>query len=159
MTDRINVRALWVLGFAFAILASWVNVAHAQTTQADVKIDYGLPTQGCAVGATVCNQPLTGSAAMTKCGVWLSTSPIPTTIINTSTGATTVAPTAEVGPSATSTTQTVTAKPGDTIHVRMACADVSGYGKPSNEVTKVVPQPPDVFPDMPTSVTVTITLR
>jgi hypothetical protein len=145
--------------FGLALMALSINIAHAQTTQAEVKIDYVLPTQGCAVGATVCNQPLTGTAAITKCGFWLSTSSIPTTIINTSTGATTVTPTAEVGPTATTTTQTITATPGGKVYIRVACADISGYGRPANEVTKDVPIPPDVFPDVPTSVTVTITLK
>lgn len=155
MKDRIYPIAL----FAILLLALAVPEAQAQTAQADVKLDYVLPTQGCAVGATVCNQPLTGAAALTKCGVWLSTSSIPSTIINTTTGATTVPPTAEVGPTATTTTQQFAASPGQRVFARIACADVSGYGRPANEVSLVVPQPPDVFPDVPTSVTITITLR
>lgn len=138
---RIRLLPLWVFGFALAILGSWVNIAHAQTVPASVTLNWSLPATAADGSA------LTGTQALTKCGVWLSSQTIPAT--------TTANPTAEVTPAGTTTTQSFTIAKGGTIFARVACANSQGYGALANEVTKVVPVS---APGVPTNVTITITV-
>lgn len=139
--QRIRLLPLWVFGFAIAILGSWVNLAHAQTVPASVTLNWSLPT------AAADGSALTGSQALTSCGVWLSSATIPAN--------TTANPTATVTPAGTTTTQTFQVAPGGTIFARVACANSAGFGQLSNEVTKLVPVSK---PGVPTNVTLTITV-
>lgn len=88
---------------------------------------------------------LTGAQAITGYQVWVSTTSIPD---NVSTAAT-----ALITGTATTTTQTVTANPGDTIFARVKACNSSGCGTLSNQVSKALPIN---LPNPPTSVTITI---
>lgn len=44
MKFQIRLVPLWVLGFALAVLCTWCNVAHAQTTTMGAKLTFTPPT-------------------------------------------------------------------------------------------------------------------
>ena len=132
---KVRIGSLWTLGFALALLCSWVNVAHAATSSAT--FNWTAPTV--ALDGT----PLTGAQAVTSYQIWVSTSSIPD---NVATAATALVSTG------TSTTQAITAAPGDTIYARVKACNSSGCGTISNQVTKVLPVS---LPGPPTNVTIT----
>lgn len=89
---------------------------------------------------------LTGSQALTKYQVFISTSAIPD-------NATT--PTVEITAPAGTTVQTLNVAPGDVIQARMKACNSAGCSALTAAVTKAVPVS---VPGLPTSVTISITI-
>jgi hypothetical protein len=106
---------------------------------ATVTVNWTAPT------TAIDGSPLTGSQAITSYQVWLGTSSIAAN--------TTSQPTATVTGSATATTQTVTASPGQTIFARVKACNSGGCSAMSAEASKLVPVSE---PGVPTSVTITL---
>jgi hypothetical protein len=141
--ERINLKALWVLGFAVAALSSVVNLAHAQTPAATIRIDYVLPTKH-TDGTDI---PASGTGSIASVEGYISATAIP----NAPTGA----PTFIQTPAGTTTSQPLTLPAGSTARVRLRVRTVGGIASDlANEVTVIVPGKPGV----PTSVTLQITL-
>jgi hypothetical protein len=111
----------------------------ALTLAATVTVNWTAPT------TAIDGSPLTGSQAITSYQVWLGTSSIAAN--------TTSQPTATVTGSATTTTQTVTASPGQTIFARVKACNSGGCSAMSAEASKLVPVSE---PGVPTSVTITL---
>jgi hypothetical protein len=111
----------------------------ALTLAATVTVNWTAPT------TAIDGSPLTGSQAITSYQVWLGTSSIAAN--------TTSQPTATVTGSATATTQTVTASPGQTIFARVKACNSGGCSAMSAEASKLVPVSE---PGVPTSVTITL---
>ena len=104
------------------------SLAHAQAIPANVQISWANPIvndDGSAVS---------GALALTKVQVWLSTTSIPAD--------TTTAPTAEVTPAGTTTTQPITAPVGSRVYARVRacsafkCSDLSPEGSGLVDVPK-----------------------
>lgn len=133
---QIRVGSLWVFGFAIAILCSWCNEARAANPS--VTINWTAPTL--ATDGTA----LTGAQAITSYQVWVSTAAIPDNI--------TAAPTATVT-SGTTTTQSITANPGDTIFARVRACNAGGCSVLATQASKVLPI---ATPNPPTNVTITL---
>lgn len=133
----------YILGLALAaamLTLCLVNIAQAQTAQRTVNISWTLPTS--AADGT----PLTGTQALTKVQVFLSTASIPDT--------TTMVPTAELtSGSATTTVQNFSVPVGGTLYARIKTCNVQGCSPLSTEATK--PFPPAV-PGVPTNVQITV---
>ena len=130
--------ALLCLGFA----------AHAQTVTGKLDLSWQLPTTGCTVGVTPCdNSPLTGTSALTAVNVYISTSPIPDN--------STMAPTLALGPAVTTATHTMQVTNGATLYARVRAINSAGASGFSNQVSKLITLP--VTPGVPTSVTITLT--
>lgn len=123
--------------FLFLMMALAGSASAASLT-----VSWVLPTTGAG------NVPLTGSNAITNVQVFVSTSPIP----NNSAGA----PLVVLSATSTTTTQTVTASPGQTLYARIKVCNQWGCSAYSAEASKVVPGP---TPNIPTDVTITITIE
>lgn len=124
--------------------------ALAQTVPGSLSLNWVLPTTGCLVGTTppVCNQPLTGSAALQAVHVWISTSPISDTPAG--------APTLTLAAGATTATHTMQVTNGQTLYARVSARNAAGDSALSNQVSRVVSIP--VTPGVPTSLTITLTI-
>lgn len=135
---------------AVALCAIVGAAAMAQTVSGSLSLSWVLPTTGCLVGTTppVCNQPLTGTAALQAVHVWISTSPIP----DQPTGA----PTLTLAAGATTATHTLQVTNGQTLYARVSARNPAGDSALSNQVTRVVSIP--VAPGVPTSLTITLTI-
>ena len=130
--------ALLCLGFA----------AQAQTVTGKLDLRWTLPTTGCTVGVTPCdNAPLTADSALTAVNVYISTSPIPD---NSS-----MAPTLALGPSVTTATHTLQVTNGATLYARVRAINSAGASGFSNQVSKPIVLP--VAPGVPSGVTITLT--
>ena len=131
-----------------ALCAFLASPAQAQTAtvSADATLSWTLPTTDTGGNA------LTGSLAITKVRVYLSTS----TISPTSPGTPTAELLAGTGGAPVSTTQTITVANGGTLYARVAVCNAAGCGALTNEVTKVVTVP---APGVATNVTITITIK
>lgn len=130
-----------LLFFAFA--------ASAQTVPGSVGLEWTLPTVGCTVGVSPCdNRPLTGAAALTAIEVYISTSSIPDNSI--------MAPTLTLGPAVTTATHTMQVANGATLFVRLKARNAGGVSPFNVQASKVVTAP--VVPGVPSSVTITITI-
>lgn len=123
----------------------WIPEAFAQTSTADIKIDYSLPavnTDGTAI-------PTTGPNSLSKVRFYLSTSVIPSDV-------STLTPTLETTPGTTSTVP-FSASVGQTVHVRIQVCNVAGTcSLASNEVTKAITAS---TPGAPVINTITITVH
>ena len=119
----------------------------AQTVPGSATYTWVLPTTGCSVGATTCdNKPLTGNDALTAIEAYISTSPIG--------DSSNMAPTLTLGASATTATYTTTIANGSTLYARFKAVNSTGRGGFSAQVSKLITLP--VLPGIPTNVTVTI---
>lgn len=126
------------------------GVTKAQTVSGSIDLRWSLPTTGCLIGTSppVCNQPLTGTAALQAVHVWISTSPIADTPTGT--------PTLTLAAGATTGTHTMQITNGQTLYARVSARNSAGDGPLSNQVTRVVSVP--VRPGVPTSVTIELTI-
>lgn len=130
-----------------AALLSMAAVANAQTVPGTIKMSWTLPTTGCTVGVTPCdNKPLTGADALTSVQVFVSTSPIA--------DASTMAPTLTLGPGATTGTATISAVNGATLYGRIKACTAAKCGGFSAQVSQTVKL--DIQPGVPTNVTIEI---
>jgi len=133
---------------ALALLMTCAAVA--QTVPGAANYSWTLPTTGCTVGVTTCdNKPLTGADALTGLEIFISTSAIP--------DAPSGNPTLTLGPGQTTTTYTTTVPNGSTIYMRMRAVNSTGKSILTNAVTKVVNA--GVIPGVPTNVTVTFQIQ
>lgn len=132
-----------IVAVALCLIAIGVS---AQTVPGSLTLRWTLPTTGCLQGVTppVCNQPLTGSAALEAVHIWISTSPIP--------DAPAGAPTLTLAAGATTATHTMQVTNGQTLYARASVRNPSNSSPLSNQVTKVISIP--VVPGAPTSVTI-----
>jgi hypothetical protein len=135
---------------AVALCLIFAGVASAQTVPGSLALSWALPTTGCLIGTSppVCNQPLTGNAALQAVHVWISTSPIP--------DAPTGAPTLTLASGATTASHTMQVLNGQTVYARISARNSAGDSILSNQVTKVVTV--GVRPGVPTSVTIELTI-
>lgn len=137
------------LCIAALVVAAGVLCA-APLWAADANIRLVLPTAGCSVGVTPCdNKPLTGAYALTKIEILVSTSPIPDN--------TTAPPTLTLAPTATTGKASVTARNGDTLYTRMRACNAGECSALTAAV--LTPVVLNVIPNIPTSVTVEIVLQ
>jgi len=136
--------------FVATALCLFAGVAPAQTVPGSLTVRWTLPTTGCLVGVTppVCDQPLTGNAALQAVHVWISTSPIP----DAPTGAATLT----LGAGATTASHTMQVANGATLYARVSARNPAGDSPLSAQVTKVVAIP--VRPGVPTTVTIELTI-
>lgn len=137
-----------IVAAGLCLLSSGVSMA--QSVSGSLSLSWVLPTTGCLVGTSppVCNQPLTGTAALEAVHVWISTSPIP--------DAPAGAPTLTLSAGATTATHTMQVTNGQTVYVRVSVRNPTNSSVLSNQVTKVVSIP--VAPGVPTSVTINLTI-
>ncbi len=135
---------------AVALCLIVAGVASAQSVSGSLSLGWVLPTTGCLVGTSppVCNQPLTGTAALEAVHVWISTSPI--------SDAPAGAPTLTLSAGATTATHTMQVTNGQTLYARVSVRNPSNSSALSNQVTRVVSIP--VAPGIPTSVTINLTI-
>lgn len=126
----------------FLLLALMPGLAFAQNVSGVVSVSWTNPTT--ANDGTA----LTGTQALTKLQVFAASAPIA--------DASTMTPTLELGPTATTGTVTMTVPNRSTLYLRVKACNAIGCGGFSNQTTKPVnvDQPPGV----PTSVTFTITI-
>jgi hypothetical protein len=138
-------RRMWAVATLLVGLML-AGVTHAQTAPIDASanLHWVNATQGCV--GTVCTYPLTGADALTKVQVFAAIAPISAT--------TTATPTAELPPTATAFTYTVSVTNGSTLYFRVRdCSQVCGeFG---DQVTKLVQV---IVPGKPTGVTVTVSV-
>lgn len=121
--------------------------ANAQAVPGSAKFTWALPTTGCTVGVTPCdNAPLTGADALTSIQVFVSTSPIADT--------STLTPALTLGGGVTTGTATLNVTNGQTLYGRVKACNAKGCSGFSVQVSKVVKL--DVVPNVPTSVTIEI---
>lgn len=116
MTDRINIRALWVLGFALMALSTFVNYAQAQGITFSQKYTWTLPitnTDGTPI-------PATGPNALAKVEGWITSGTA------TTPDAPTTAPTFVLTPAGVTITQTVSVPAGSTIRMRPRVCNNAG---------------------------------
>lgn len=134
-----------LMGLLAALVAS-VSVAQAAppSVSASLNIIWTAPTTG-SNGAI----PLTGANAVTSYEVFASTTPL--------TAVPTGAPLATVAAGITTATGTLTVTAGSTLNVYVVACNVTGCSGLSSVATKTVPFP-NTVPDVPTSVSVTITI-
>jgi hypothetical protein len=111
-------------------------IARAATTSAT--FNWIAPT------TAVDGSPLTGAQAITSYQIWIATSSIPDNVATAATATITTG---------TTTTQSITANPGDTIYARVKACNGAGCSVLSNQATKVIPLS---VPGPPTSVTITL---
>lgn len=134
---------------AAALCLLLTGVAMAQTVPGSLTLRWTLPTTGCSIGVTPCdNKPLTGNSALEAVHVWISTSPIP----DTPTGA----PTLTLAAGATTATHTLQVANGATLYARVSARNPAGDSPLSAQVTKIVSVP--VLPGVPTNVTIELTI-
>jgi hypothetical protein len=134
---------------AAALCLLLTGVAMAQTVPGSLTLRWTLPTTGCSIGVTPCdNKPLTGSAALEAVHVWISTSPIP--------DAPAGAPTLTLAAGVTTATHTMQVANGATLYARVSARNSAGDSPLSAQVTKVVAVP--VRPGVPTNVTIELTI-
>jgi len=134
-----KILALLLLGVA--------PLAIAQAVPGTATVGWTLPTVGCTVGASPCdNAPLTGTNALTAVEVYISTSPI--------TDSSTMAPTLTLAAGTTTSTHTLQVTNGATLYARVKAVSGGNKSPFSVQVTKVVSVP--VIPGVPTNVTITI---
>jgi hypothetical protein len=142
VTDRINVSALWVLGFAIVGFVALSTVATAQVP-ATVSLNWTLPTQN-TDGSAI---PSTGANALAKVEGWIATTAIP--------ASPTTPATFTLTPAGVTTTQTVSVAAGSTVRARVRTCNNAGLCSVlTNEVTVVAPGQPGTI----TNVTIQITL-
>lgn len=135
----------FIVPFAFALASL---SAFAQDVPVTVTINWTNPT----TTEPPASLPLTGAYALTNTDFVVAKSPIPANFAG--------APSFSVTPTLTTTNYTLQASNGDTVYVRMrscnkpaAIVECSGW---TNEVSKVIAF--STKPNMPTSVSFTITL-
>jgi hypothetical protein len=131
------------------VLSLLAFTANAQTVPGSATYTWTLPTTGCTVGVTPCdNKPLTGADALTGIEVYISTSPIPDN--------STMAPTLTLGPTATTAVYSTTVANGSTLYARFKGKNASFGSSPtfSAQVSKLVALP--VSPGVPTNITITL---
>lgn len=135
----------FLMGLLASLIAS-VSVAQAAapTVSASLAVTWTAPTTGS--NGTI---PLTGANAITSYEVFASTAPL--TAVPSS------APLATVAPGATTASGTLTVASGSTLYVYVVACDSTGCSGLSPAATKTVPYP-NTVPDVPTTVTVTITI-
>lgn len=98
------------------LLSLGMSIANAQTVSGSMKLSWTLPTTGCTVGVTPCdNKPLTGADALTAIDVYISTAPIPDSFSGP--------PTVTLTAGAITTTQTVPATNGAGFKIDCATRD------------------------------------
>jgi hypothetical protein len=138
------------IGVAVALCALVAVAAMAQTVPGSLTLRWVLPTTGCLVGVTppVCDQPLTGNAALQAVHVWISTSPIP----DSPTGA----PTLTLGAGATTASHTMQVANGATLYARVSARNPAGDSPLSAQVSRVVTIP--TRPGVPTNVTIELSI-
>lgn len=125
------------------------GVSFAQTVPGSLTLRWTLPTTGCTVGVTPCdNRPLTGTDAIQGVSVWIGTSPI----LAQPTGA----PTLTLPAGATTATHTLQVTNGQTLYARVSARTGTSNGVLSNQVSKLIALP--VQPGAPTSVTIELTI-
>jgi hypothetical protein len=129
--------------FALAFMVAPLVPAQAADVQVRADFSWALPTTGIKGTATV---PLTGADALTKLQIWVKTSPIPDTESS--------APTAELGPTATSFTYTTTVPNGTMLYGRLKGCVVA-CGALSVQASKAIAV---LIPSVPTGVAVTVTV-
>lgn len=145
------------IGVAVALCALVAAAAIAQAVPGSITLRWVLPTTGCLQNVTppVCNQPLTGSAALQAVHVWISTSPIvPDPVAGN--GLPTAPPTLTLGAGATTASHTMTVTNGQTLYARVSARNPAANSALSAEVTKVIQIP--VVPGVPTTVTIELTI-
>lgn len=135
---------------AIGLCLIFAGVSQAQAVPGSIDLRWTLPTTGCLIGVSppVCNQPLTGTAALLGVNVWISTSPIP----DVPTGA----PTLTLAAGATTAAHTMQVTNGQTLYARVSARNASTSGPLSNQVIKLVSI--GVQPGVPTSVTIELTI-
>lgn len=117
MRDRISPTALWMLGFAFMALSSWVNVAQAQNITFSQKYTWTLPitnTDGTPI-------PATGPNALAKVEGWITSGTA------TTPDAPTTTPTFTLTPAGVTITQAITVPAGTTIRMRPRVCNNAGF--------------------------------
>lgn len=142
---------------AVALCLLLAGVASAQSVPGSITLRWTLPTTGCLQNVTpaVCNQPLTGSAALQAVHVWISTSPIvPDPVTNN--GLPAAPPTLTLGAGATTASHTMTVTNGQTLYARVSARNPAANSALSAEVTKLIQIP--VVPGVPTTVTIELTI-
>lgn len=131
------------------LLSLGMSIASAQTVSGSMKLSWTLPTTGCTVGVTPCdNKPLTGADALTAIDVYISTAPIPDSFSGP--------PTVTLTAGAITTTQTVPATNGGTLYARLKARNASGASPFTAQVSKSIVLP--VTPGVPTNITIEITI-
>lgn len=145
MKDRLNIRALWILGFAAVTLCSWINQAHAQSVPASAAMTWALPLDGCTVGVATCDHASLSGHPITGIEVFISTSPIPDNP--------TAAATIKLSSTSTTASYTTTVANGSTLYARVRAVGDTAGGL-SAQASKLISL--NVAPGVPTSVTFTI---
>jgi len=133
-----RVYSLLVIAVALVAL-DFIAVRCAYAATPSVTVNWTAPTT--AVDGTA----LTGAQAVTSYQVWIATTSIPDTV--------STPPTATVT-TGTTTTQSVTANPGDTIFARVKACNAGGCSVLTAQASKTLPVG---SPNPPTSVTITLT--
>jgi hypothetical protein len=120
--------------------------AQAASVNASAVVTWTLPTTDAA------GNPLTGTNALTKNQVFLSTSPI-------ADSDTSIAPANEGTASATTISVSKTVPAGSTLYVRVKSCNASGCSPFSAQATKVLPAIPNTVPGAPGAVNVLVTVQ
>lgn len=116
--------------FGFLLLA-FLTVAEAQSVTGSANVRWVLPTAGCTLTVTPCdNVPLTGTNAITAVELYVSTSPIP--------DASSMAPSATLANGATTTNYTTSVPNGSTMYLRLKIRNANGVSAFSTQATKVI---------------------
>lgn len=150
-TGLISAILLSIVAIGLLLIAIAVATpANAQTVPGSLTLRWTLPTTGCLIGTDppVCNQPLTGNAALQAVHVWISTSPIP--------DAPSGAPTLTLAAGATTATHTMQVTNGQTLYARVSARNPAGDSPLSNQTSRVITLP--VRPGVPTNVTIELSI-
>jgi hypothetical protein len=131
----------------FGCLLAVSSLAIAQTVPGSLSLGWTLPTTGCTVGVSPCdNTPLTGARALTGVQVWISTAPIPDNFAG--------APTLTLSGASTTASHTINVPNGTRLYARLKAVNAQGTSPFSTQVDKVIDAP--VAPGVPTQVTINI---
>lgn len=123
--NRKSKRLLLIL-LAISLVGILCVARYAQAATVPIKITVTLPTIGCTIGVTSCdNIPLTGAAALVGSEIFVSTSPIPDVPANT--------PTHLLGAGVTLVSSTIAIANGGTIYAR-------GRVRTATQVSRLGPQ-------------------
>ena len=149
MTTNTKVALMGATWAALILAGIITSCAQAQTVPGKADLSWDAVTTGCTLGITPCNNvPLTAAEVVTGYEIYASTSPIPDT--------STAAPIATVTGSVVTFAYTTTVTNGQTLYFRLKAVNVVGKGGFSNQATKLISL--QVLPNVPTSVTITLTI-